>query len=121
MGYNRRPAMQAAMDEIYANRRRRLLKLIDDRYGWNQSTCAKAIRFSRTALNDYACGAKPIGERAAASIEQKAKLPSGWLDKQDSEPITKQFSRGRRPWKTNTSQPKTRSNAARLVSTERCA
>lgn len=96
MVYNRRPAMRAAMAEIYANRRDRLLQLIYDRFEWNQSKCARALGFSRTNISEYANGGKPIGELVAARIEREAKLPPGWLDAHDPDrpPITRVFMRG---------------------------
>ncbi len=65
------------MNEI---RRKRLAKLIADRFEGNQSALAIAIGKTSTQVNMWLSGARNMTRDSSEKIESALRLPRGWLD-----------------------------------------
>ena len=67
------------MLDIPAIRRENLQKIRDKSYASN-AELARAIGRSSSQVNDMLSGTKSFGPKIARSIEEKLKLPRGYLD-----------------------------------------
>lgn len=73
------------MDTKAEIRRKRLVQLIQDRFGGNQTEFAEQVGRRQSAVSDMVRGAKSFGEKIARDIELRLGLPELWLDGADSE------------------------------------
>ena len=71
--------------DTFTIRRAWLRSLIDLSYGGSVSDFATKLGYSRSQVSQYLSSTyndgRSIGERVARSIEQKAGMPAGWLDR----------------------------------------
>jgi SOS-response transcriptional repressor LexA len=76
---------------IISVRRRNLARLIDDRYEGSHSNFAKAVGISLSQIGQWLSAEdsphlRNMSERSARKIEDKAGLPTGWMDIPDGSP-----------------------------------
>jgi SOS-response transcriptional repressor LexA len=74
---NRRVYALLNMD---AYRKTRLQQLIDTRYEGNQKAFGEAVGLSKGRVSQLLDKDEPFGERAAASLVEKLRLPDRWFD-----------------------------------------
>lgn len=68
------------MEEIYARRRDRLRKLIDDRFDGVDGAFADEVQRPRPNISQLLSGNRRMGEDIARSIEEHMKLPPYWME-----------------------------------------
>lgn len=72
---------------VYDNRRTQLQILVDQRCAGSLAAFAELYGYDRSQISQYLSESynhgRSMGERAARSLEEKAGLPSGWLDRGD--------------------------------------
>ena len=73
------------MDEIHETRRKRLAKLIDDKYEGRKADFARLMGFTQAnlvyrLLSASASTHKPMGSTMARRIEEVCGMPANWLD-----------------------------------------
>lgn len=76
--------MEPVVTDIFATRRARLRSLVDEHSIGNIAVFAEKFGYSRAQISQYLSesynGGRSIGERAARLIEEKVRVPVGWLD-----------------------------------------
>lgn len=65
-------------------RRQQLARLLNERFGGVQARLAKAIGKNPNYVSRCLAGTKGIGEGIAHEIEERLRLPRGWMDDADS-------------------------------------
>lgn len=77
------------MDEIFANRRNRLRRMIAETGMESVTRFAEHFGYSRAQVSQYLSetynDGRSLGERAARGIEERAGYPSGWLDRSSND------------------------------------
>lgn len=66
--------------KIYEVRRKKLLEVIDDKYGSSQTKFAAKVDKQPDYISRCLSGKKNIGEELAREFEEKTELPEGFLD-----------------------------------------
>ena len=64
------------------DRRARLRRLVNERFGGNQAELARAIGRSPSLVWQYLSGHREIGEKFARHVERCLGLPRFWLDRE---------------------------------------
>ena len=65
------------------DRRVRLRRLVNERFGGNQAELARAVGRSPSLVWQYLSGHREIGEKFARHVERCLGLPRFWLDRED--------------------------------------
>lgn len=78
-----RKEVKAQRKELQDHRRRRLMRVIVERYGGFQAALARAAGVSIKGLNMALGASITFGDYRARNIEQAIGLPWGWLDTDD--------------------------------------
>ena len=69
--------------EIAEVRRRRLRAWIAEKFGGKALRFAKSIDRPQPQIAEILRGKRPFGEKIARALEDEAKMPPGWLDRED--------------------------------------